>query len=151
MTKEELQTLTDLIVTNWNLEVAGDRRRAFNRTWFRYLRDLPLADVQPAVDAAILADKPFPPRAGTIRRTVLADRLCDIPTVDAAWSQVVDRIRAAEQGTWTEVSPIVGQVMERAGLHGLSRDDREAFTRAWRQRIEELELERLALPDEEID
>jgi len=146
VTKEELQSLADQVIVNWNLEVGGDRRRAFMRTWFRFLGDLDHEATQQAIDDLILADKPFPPRAGTVRRMVLAERLCDVPTVDAAWAQAQARIHAVQQGIWSDVSPLVGEALAAAQIHGTSRDDHEAFVRAWRQVVERLELERLGLP-----
>lgn len=147
MTKEELQDLADQVIANWNLALGGEPRKAFYRTWFRYLGDLEAPAVQAVIDGLVVADKPFPPRAGTVRRTVLADALTDVPTLEHAWAQAVGRLRAVEQGTWTEVSPLVGQALAEAGLTGTTRDDREAFTRAWRRVVEALELERLGLPE----
>lgn len=152
MTKEELQSIAEAVIINWNLDLGGEPRKAFYRTWWRYLGDLDATAVQAAVDAAVLADKPFAPRAGTIRRAVLAELLMDVPTMEQAWGQVVDRIRSVEQGLWTEVSPMVAKALAEAGhIGGTGRDDREAFTRAWRRVVEELELERLGLPAESVD
>jgi hypothetical protein len=149
VTKEELQSIAEAVIVNWGLDLGGEPRKAFLRTWWRYLGDLNADAVQRAVDAAIIADKPFPPRAGGIRRTVLANLLTDVLTLEQAWGQVVDRVRAVEQGLWTEVSPLVAKALGEGHISGTSRDDREAFTRAWRRVVDELELDRLGLPAEE--
>lgn len=146
MTKEELQAIADDVISNWNLELTEMRRRAFYRAWWRYLGDLNADEARAAVDAAVLADKPFAPRAGTIRRTVLADLLSDVPTVDLAWAQARDRIVAVQQGTWAPVAPLVGKALAEAAVHGTSRDDHEAFVRAWRRVVEEYELSVIGLP-----
>jgi hypothetical protein len=39
--------------------------------------------------------------------------------------------------------------MAEAAINGTSKDDHEAFTRAWRRVVEEFELEVLGLPGEE--
>ena len=148
MTKEELQTIAETVMVNWGLDLGGEPRKAFFRTWWRYLGDLDAGAVQQAVDAVIIADKPFPPRAGGIRRSVLAESLMDVPTLESAWAQVVDRIRNVEQGLWSEVSPLVAQALTDCRISGTGKDDREAFTRAWRRAVDELELERLGLPVE---
>lgn len=146
MTKEELVEIADLVIGNWNLNLGGDRRKAFYKMWWRYLGDLDTVAVQQAIDGLILADKPFAPRVGTVRRIVLADFLSDVVTLEQAWSQAKDRITAVQQGTWTDVAPLVGKALAESGIHGTSRDDHEAFTRAWRRVIEEFELETLGLP-----
>ena len=146
MTKEELQSLADDVINNWNLDLGGDRRKAFYRTWWRYLGDLDLETAQSAVDGFVLADRPFPPRAGSIRRAAFAAELTDIPTLEAAWAQAQARIHAVQQGIWSDVSPMVAEALHEAGIHGTSRDDHEAFTRAWRRVVEQIELERLGLP-----
>jgi hypothetical protein len=146
VTREELTAIAGSVIVNWGLELNSERRKDFYRTWWRYLGDLDAVAVRTAVDATILADKPFAPRAGTIRRMVFAEQLADVITADAAWAQAVDRIRAVQQGTWTDLAPLVARALAESGVHGTSRDDHEAFVRAWRRVVEELELERLALP-----
>ena len=73
MTREELVTVADCVIANWNLSLGGDRRKAFYKMWWRYLGDLNYTEVQSAIDALVLADKPFAPRVGTVRRMVLAE------------------------------------------------------------------------------
>lgn len=148
MTKEELQDIADNIVANWNMNLTPEARKNFYRTWWRYLGDLDTPEVRAAVDAAVVADKPFAPRAGTIRRTVLAHLLTDVPTVDIAWAQARERIAAVQQGTWSSVAPLVGKALAEAAIHGTSRDDHEAFVRAWRRVVEEYELSVIGLPVE---
>jgi len=148
VTREELVTVADCVIANWNLSLGGDRRKAFYKMWWRYLGDLNYTEVQSAIDALVLADKPFAPRVGTVRRMVLAEFLTDAITVEQAWVQAKDRILAVQQGTWTDVAPLVGKALAESGIHGTSRDDHEAFTRAWRRVIEEFELETLGLPVE---
>lgn len=149
MTKEELQEIADNIIANWNISLTAEQRKVFYRTWWRYLGDLGAAESRAAVDSFILSDRPFPPRAGTVRRTVLAEALSDVPTVDLAWAQASERIRAVSQGTWSPVGPLVAKAMAESAIHGTSKDDHEAFTRAWRRVVEEFELEALGLPAEE--
>ena len=149
MTKEELQDIADTIVANWNINLTPEARKNFYRTWWRYLGDLNAGESRAAVDTFILADRPFPPRAGTVRRTVLAEALSDVLTLELAWAQASERIRAVAQGTWTPVAPLVGKAMAEAAINGTSKDDHEAFTRAWRRVVEEFELEVLGLPGEE--
>lgn len=148
MTRDELTAIADAVMINWGIDLGGDRRKAFYRTWWRYLGDLDSTSVQGALDRLILADKPFAPRAGTIRRMVMSDLLSDVLTVDLAWAQAVERIRAVQQGTWTTVAPLVGLAMERSAVNSNSKDDREAFVRAWRTVVEEFELEVLGIPPE---
>lgn len=147
MTKEQLTEIAESVILNWNLDLGGERRKAFFRTWWRYLGDLDATSVQGAVDALVLADRPYAPRAGTVRRMVFADALADIPTLELAWAQACERITAVQQGTWSPVAGIVGEALAASGVTGTSRDDRDAFTRAWRRTVEELELERLGLPE----
>jgi hypothetical protein len=147
VTREELTHIADAVLVNWNMDLGGDRRKAFYRTWWRYLGDLDVDVTQTAVDAAVLADKPFAPRAGTIRRAVLSHLLTDVPTLEQAWSQAQTRIHEVQQGMWTDsISPMVGKALAESGIHGTNKDDHEAFTRAWRRVVDELELERLGLP-----
>jgi hypothetical protein len=149
VTKEELQEIADSVIANWNLNLTPEARKNFYRTWWRYVGDLDVKATRAAVDAFILADRPFPPRAGTVRRCVLAEALSDVLTLELAWSQASERIRAVQQGTWSPVSALVAKAMAEAAIHGTSRDDHEAFTRAWRRVVEEFELEVLGIPDEE--
>ena len=148
ITKAELQDLADDVILNWNLDLGGDRRKAFYRTWYRYMQDLEYVEVRKAIDELIITDKPFPPRAGTVRRMVRSGALIGAVTVDQAWAQAKDRIGAVQQGTWTEVAPLVGQALLESGIKGVSREDHEAFTRAWRKVVEEFELRILGLPPE---
>jgi hypothetical protein len=148
VTREELTAIADVVITNWNLGLGGDRRKEFYRAWWRYLADLDVTETQKAIDACVLADKPFPPRAGTIRRMVLVESLSDIPTMELAWAAATNRIRSIEQGTWFDVPPLVAKALTEAHISGTSREDRESFIRAWRRVVEELELERLGLPEE---
>jgi hypothetical protein len=149
VTKEELQEIADSVIANWNMNLTPEGRKNFYRTWWRYVGDLNCEESRAAVDAFILSDRPFPPRAGTVRRTVLAEALSDVLTLELAWAQASERIRAVQQGTWSPVAPLVGKAMAEAAIHGTSKDDHEAFTRAWRRVVEEFELEVLGLPDEE--
>lgn len=149
MTKEELQEIVDSIASNWNMNLTPEGRKNLYRTWWRFIGDLNYEESRAAVDAFVLADRPFPPRAGTVRRCVLAEALSDVLTLDLAWAQAVERIRAVQQGTWSPVAPLVAKAMAEAAMHGTSKDDHEAFTRAWRRVVEEFELEVLGLPDEE--
>ena len=111
---EELVTVADCVIANWNLSLGGDRRKAFYKMWWRYLGDLNYTEVQSAIDALVLADKPFAPRVGTVRRMVLAEFLTDAITVEQAWVQAKDRILAVQQGTWTDVAPLVGKALAEA-------------------------------------
>jgi len=149
--REELTAIADTVIINWGIDLGGDRRKAFYRTWWRYLGDLEMTSTQLAVDSLVLADKPFAPRAGTIRRMVLAELLSDVMTMDLAWAQAATRIKSVEQGTWSDVSPMVAQAMAEAGLTGTGKQDQEAFIRAWRRVVETFELERLGIPAEDTD
>lgn len=145
VTKEELTAIADVIITNWNVQVAGERRKAFYRTWWRYLRDLDGVTCRAVVDRWVLDDKPFPPRAGTVRREVLLPASSEIATLEQAWGQAQARLRAVQQGTWTECSPLVLEALRRAG----ARSDEQAFTRAWRDVVAEYEQAFLALPSDD--
>jgi hypothetical protein len=147
VTKEELTAIADVVLVNWNLNLAGDRRAAFYRTWWRYLRDLDGVTCRAAVDRWVLDDKPFPPRAGTIRREVLLPASEELATLEQAWSQAQARLRAVRQGTWTECSPLVLEALRRCG----AQEDEQAFTRAWRDVVAEVEARFLALPDDDGD
>lgn len=147
MTKEELTAIADVVMVNWNLNLAGDRRAAFYRTWWRYLRDLDGVTCRAAVDRWVLDDKPFPPRAGTIRREVLLPASEELATLDQAWSQAQARLRAVAQGSWSECSPLVAEALKRSG----AKDDEQAFTRAWREVVTEVEARFLELPPSDDD
>lgn len=151
ISKIELQEVADDVILNWNINVGGERRKAFYRLWYRYLRDLPVEEVRSVIDGLILADKPFPPRVGEVRRAVMIEALSDTMTLEAAWIQAKDRIEAVQHGTWEEVSPLVGKALAESGARGTGREDHEAFTRAWRRVVEEYEIDILKIADEDAD
>lgn len=106
MTNEELPRIVDLVVSSWNLQVAGAKRIEMEKAWWRYLKDLSYDSVLSAIDKLVLRDGP-PPRPGAVRRLAMEQNpLVEFPPEPAeAWAQAQTLMKELESGATPEEQP----------------------------------------------
>lgn len=151
MTKAELSAIVDTVIAAWQLEVAD--RKTLYRTWWRYLGDLPFADVVAAVDACVVAGDRWAPRVGELRRSTIDRSTPGLawPDPDSAWAHVEALLSAANTGIapHRRLDPTIEAAITRAMRTAGIRDGyhKHAFVRAWAEETARWEQDRYGLPD----
>lgn len=138
MTKAEVVALVDRIWATWNLDQPLAARKTAYEAWFRLVHDLDAEACEAALDEIVIADRPWPPRPGALRRLVI-DRgsPTEVPPSPAeAWSQLrANEVAAMSGGEVHPVHPLVRATILQLGItaeYGLSTNgDREMFMKAY--------------------
>lgn len=149
VTGEELLKLVDLACGLWNLDATKQRKTEMREAWKLMLHDLDFAACRKALtDLAVI--ETFMPRAGQIRRTVLAPKE-PFPTPLEAWLQFQSLLKSVTSGTYN-TEPVHSAVQETVkrlnGGYGLyTNGDREAFIDVYKKVISEIESRLYAVED----
>lgn len=134
MTKQELIDLVNMINATWP-PPEMDQKAVYN-TWWRYLGDLELQQVQPVVDELIIESSPWRPKVGEVRRRAI-DGGNVWPSPDAAWELAEACRRAADTGI--EVPGLPDGVAGPLGecMRGSRFGGKAGFLELWKQKTAE--------------
>lgn len=128
MTKDELIGIVKLINVTWPVQDVDPK--SVYETWWRYLADLDVDDVQVVVDEMIIESAPWRPKVGEVRRRVI-DGPDGWPSPEAAWVLAEACLMAANQGIAPPGLPV--HVWGPLGIClRQSRNSKAAFMEAWK-------------------
>ena len=146
MNKEEIVKIVDRVCSAWNQMPAMQSKKEMYETWYHVLKELAALDVLRVIDDLIVEDERFMPRAGTVRKRVLATKVGAPLEPIIAWQQFRSIAESAVAGVeMLDMHPLIKVTLARLGgtsafaLH--TNGDREAFLTIYRSVVAEWERE----------